>query len=77
MMVKGNAEIVEEPNIGGRWFEVNRRLSQRYFPPELAERYIELSRDEPRWLIFVRPQVVTSQVQGAWATKYKHYDWRL
>jgi hypothetical protein len=74
MIVKGLAEVVEEPNVGGRWFEINRRLSHRYMA---AERCIELSRDEPRWLIFVRPQRITTQTGGGWSGKYKHSAWRL
>ena len=77
ILVKGTADIVEEPNVGGQWFEVNRRLSHRYIGGEVAEGYIELSREEPRWLIFVRPQRITSQTGGGWAGKYKHYPWRI
>src|SRR5687768_6904622 len=69
ILVKGIAEIIEEPNVDGRWFEVNRRLSHRY-APTLAERYIEVSREEPRWLIFVRPERVTTQTGGGWSSKY-------
>ena len=76
MIVKGIAEIVEEPNVGGRWFEVNRRLSHSCMAAERAERYIELSRDEPRWLIFVRPLQTTTWM-GGWSGKYKHSAWRL
>jgi hypothetical protein len=77
MIVKGTAEVVEEPNVGGRWFEINRRLSHRHMPAERAERYIELTREEPRWLIFVRPLRVTTHTGGAWSRKYKHSAWVL
>jgi hypothetical protein len=74
VLVKGMAEVLEEANVGGRWFEVNRRLSHRYMPEGTAEQYIELTRDEPRWLIFVRPERVTTWM-GRWAAKYKHSAW--
>ena len=77
VLVKGMAEVVEEANVGGRWFELNRRLSYRYMPTEeIAARYVELTRDEPRWLIFVRP-VRTTTWMGGWAPKYKHADWTM
>jgi hypothetical protein len=77
VLVKGVAEVVEEANVGGRWFEVNRRLSHRYVPMgDFAARYVEITREEPRWLIFVRP-VRTTTWLGGWAAKYKHSDWTL
>jgi nitroimidazol reductase NimA-like FMN-containing flavoprotein (pyridoxamine 5'-phosphate oxidase superfamily) len=77
VLVKGVAEVVEEANIGGRWFEVNRRLSHRYMPTqEIAARYVERTQDEPRWLIFVRPLHATTWM-GGWSAKYKHSDWTL
>jgi PPOX class probable F420-dependent enzyme len=73
VIVRGRAEVIETPNVGGRWTEFATRMARNYRGDEgLA--YIERTKDEPRWLIFVRPERFTSTT-GGWATRYKHSQW--
>ncbi|MHB8647415.1 MAG: pyridoxamine 5'-phosphate oxidase family protein [Thermomicrobiales bacterium] len=73
VIVKGRAEVIETPNVGGRWVAIGTRMAERYRGAEgLA--YMERTKDEPRWLFFVRPIQMTS-TNGGWATRYKHTDW--
>jgi nitroimidazol reductase NimA-like FMN-containing flavoprotein (pyridoxamine 5'-phosphate oxidase superfamily) len=74
VLVKGEAKIVEEPNVGGKWVEIARSMSRRYLGPHGPD-YIEPTMQEPRWLIFVTP-VETTTWQGVdWAKRYKHTKW--
>jgi hypothetical protein len=73
-LVKGRAELLEEPNIGGRWVEIGREMAFRYRgQPGLA--YLERTLNEPRWLFFVTPGQITTWQGSDWAQKYKHYEW--
>jgi len=73
VIVRGRAEVIETPNVGGRWMEFGTRMARNYRGAEgLA--YIERTKDEPRWLIFVRPERMASSA-GGWATRYKHTNW--
>ncbi len=74
IMVKGRGEIVEEPNVGGKWVEIAKRMSLRYLG-EHGPDYIEPTMGEPRWLIFVRPEKITTWQGVDWAKRYKHTDW--
>jgi hypothetical protein len=74
VLVKGTAELVEEPNVGGRWYPIAREMSVRYNGPERGLAYLEKTAAEPRWLFFVRPLRITDWV-GGWAAKYKHAEW--
>ncbi len=73
VIVKGRAAVIETPNVGGRWVEMGTRMAENYRGAEgLA--YMERTKDEPRWLFFVRPEQITS-TNGGWATRYKHTNW--
>ena len=74
VLVKGNAETVERPNVGGRWVPIAREMSVRYAGPEKGLVYLEATLSEPRWLFFVRPIRMTDWI-GGWAKKYKHSNW--
>jgi nitroimidazol reductase NimA-like FMN-containing flavoprotein (pyridoxamine 5'-phosphate oxidase superfamily) len=74
VMVRGEAEMIEEPNIGGKWVEIAREMSLRYLGPN-GPSYLEPTLPEPRWLFFVKP-IKTTTWQGVdWARRYKHSDW--
>lgn len=73
-IVKGDAELIEEPNTGGRWVEIGREMAFRY-RGEAGLKYLEASLNEPRWLFLVRPAKITTWHGGGWAEKYKHYRW--
>lgn len=73
VIVRGRAEVIERPNVGGRWVAFGTQMARAYRSEEgLA--YIERTREEPRWLFFVRPERMTSST-GGWATRYKHSPW--
>jgi hypothetical protein len=71
VLVKGTARILEEPNLGGRWVEIARRMSLRYLG-EHGPKYLEATLGEPRWLLLVS-SVKTTTWQGVdWHPRYKH-----
>ena len=72
--VKGVAELVETPNVGGRWVEIAKEMAYRY-QGEAGLAYLQDSLNEPRWLFFIKPIRLTSWHGGGWARKYKHYTW--
>lgn len=70
VMVRGVAELVEEPNVGGKWVDIANTMSYRYLG-EHGPDYLVPTLNEPRWLFFVRP-VKTTTWQGVdWAKRYK------
>ena len=73
VLVQGTIEVVEEPNVGGRWVPICREMAERYFG-ESGLAYFAKSSNEPRWLLFVRPEQIATWV-GGWAKRYKHADW--
>jgi uncharacterized pyridoxamine 5'-phosphate oxidase family protein len=73
VLVKGRAQLLEEPNVGGRWVEIARDMAFRYGGQEGIE-YLDKTMNEPRWLFFIEPSDIMSST-GGWAKQYKHYDW--
>jgi hypothetical protein len=55
MQAEGRAEVVEEPNLGGRWVEITRRMSYRYLGPN-GPTYLESTMKQPRWLFRIKPE---------------------
>jgi len=74
VLVKGEAAVLEEPNVGGRWVEVARRMSLRYLG-EHGPDYLEPTMVEPRWLLFVRPIKMMTWQGVDWPQRYKHANW--
>jgi len=74
VLVKGQATVVERPNVGGRWVAIAREMVLRY-RGEAGLPYLEATRNEPRWLFFVTPSTITSWRGGGWAAKYKQTEW--
>ena len=74
VLVKGQAELVEEPNVRGKWVEVATKMSYRYLG-EHGPDYLVPTLNEPRWLFFVRPVKLTTWQGVDWARRYKHADW--
>jgi putative hydrolase of HD superfamily len=73
VLVQGTLEVAEEANVGGRWVPICREMALRYFG-DAGLTYFEKSLHEPRWLLFVRPEQMSTWV-GGWARRYKHSDW--
>lgn len=74
VMVQGEAEVIETPNVGGRWVAIANRMSVRYLG-EHGPDYLIPTLNEPRWLLFIRPLQTTTWQGVDWATKYKHSQW--
>jgi general stress protein 26 len=74
VLVKGEAQLIERPNVGGKWVEIANEMSYRYLGPHGPD-YLVPTLNEPRWLFFVKP-ITTKTWQGVdWASKYKHDTW--
>jgi len=66
---QGLAEVVEAPNVGGRWVEIARRMSLRYLGTHGPD-YLVPTLDKPRWLFRVRPQRLITWQGVAWHPRY-------
>jgi hypothetical protein len=66
---EGRAELVEEPNIGGRWVEIATRMSYRYLG-ENGPKYLEPTLQQPRWLFKITPLETRSWQGVGWAPHY-------
>jgi len=66
---EGVAELVEEPNVGGKWVEVANRMSIRYLG-ENGPTYIVPTLNQPRWLFRFRPFNVRTWQGVGWARRY-------
>lgn len=69
VVCRGTARLVEEPNVGGRWVEIARRMAVRYRGAEGAA-YLEATRDQPRWLFAVAPARLVTWRGTGWHEKY-------
>ena len=74
VMVKGHAKIVELPNVGGEWVQIATRMSVRYLGVNGPD-YLAPTLPEPRWLISVKPEKITTWQGIDWAKRYKTTDW--
>jgi len=55
VMIRGVAEI-----LGSDWVEMGRRIVTRYLGEKVADRYLEGTRDQPRWVIKIRPESIVT-----------------
>jgi len=69
VMVEGIGAIAEEPNVGGQWVEIARRMSLRYLG-EHGPDYLEPTLNQARWLIRVTPHKMTTWQGVAWHPRY-------
>ena len=67
---RGVAELLEEPNVGGKWVGIANEMSYRYLG-EHGPDYLVPTLNEPRWLFFVRPSKITTWQGVDWAKRYK------
>lgn len=63
------AELVEQPNVGGRWVEIAERMSVRYLG-ENGPKYLQPTLDKQRWLFYLRPRTLVTWQGNDWAAKY-------
>ena len=64
------AELVERPNLGGRWVAVAERMSLRYLG-ENGPKYLEPTLDKKRWLFRLEPVSLQTWQGQDWAARYK------
>ncbi len=74
IQAQGAADLIEEPNVGGKWVEIATEMSRRYLG-ENGPKYLEPTLVEPRWLFFVKPTMLSSWQGTDWAKRYKHGEW--
>lgn len=70
VIAQGTAELIEEPNVGGRWVEIARRMSLRYLGPRGPD-YLVPTLDQPRWLFKVTPTKLVTWQGVDWHPRYK------
>jgi nitroimidazol reductase NimA-like FMN-containing flavoprotein (pyridoxamine 5'-phosphate oxidase superfamily) len=66
---QGTAQLVEEPNVGGRWVAIARRMAVRY-QGEAGATYLEATLNQPRWLFSVAPTHLVTWNGAGWHEKY-------
>jgi len=66
---EGRAELVEEPNVGGKWVPVVERMSLRYVGPD-GPTYLVSTLQQPRWLFRIVPTVIKTWQGVGWARRY-------
>ena len=69
VFVEGNAEIIEEPNVGGQWVQVAEQMSYRYLGPN-GPTYLQSTIKQPRWLIKLTPTKMRTWQGVGWAKMY-------
>lgn len=55
VLIQGEAQIVSSD-----WIEIGRRMVTRYLGAEVGPSYLEGSKDQPRWVIIVKPTRIVS-----------------
>lgn len=69
VIMEGTSEIVEEPNVGGKWVEVAEEMSYRYLGPN-GPTYLTSTLQQPRWLIKMTPTNIKTWKGVGWAKRY-------
>ncbi|SHF80503.1 pyridoxamine 5'-phosphate oxidase family protein [Streptoalloteichus hindustanus] len=64
------AALVEEPNVGGRWVSIARRMSTRYLG-EHGVSYLWPTLERPRWLFRLDPVSLRTWQGQDWAQRYR------
>ena len=69
VIAAGRAEIIETPNVGGKWVDIASKMAVRYLG-ENGPSYIESTLKQPRWLIRLTPDEITTWKGVGWAKRY-------
>jgi len=69
VLVRGQGHILEEPNVGGAWVAIARRMAERYLGAQ-GPAYLEPTLSRPRWLIRVEPLALTTWQGADWHPRY-------
>ncbi len=70
IVAQGRAELVETPNVGGKWVEIATRMSRRYLG-EHGPDYLEPTLNKPRWLFRIWPTKLITWQGVEWHPRYK------
>jgi len=62
--------VIEEPNVGGQWVEIARKMSYRYLG-EHGPDYLVPTLDKARWLFKIVPTELSTWQGVDWHPKYK------
>ena len=74
VLIKGEAQLIERANVGGKWVEIANEMSYRYLGPHGPD-YLVPTLNEPRWLFSIWPISMKTWQGVDWAKKYKHDGW--
>ena len=74
VLVKGEATVLEEPNLGGQWVEIARRMSVRYLGEHGPQYLSPHSPNRDGYCLSARVKMTTWQGVD-WAERYKHSKW--
>jgi hypothetical protein len=66
---RGEAELIERPNVGGQWVPIATRMSYRYLG-ENGPKYLEPTLRQPRWLFRIKPTSFETWQGVGWARRY-------
>ena len=66
---EGVAELVEQPNVGGKWVEVATRMAIRYLGED-GPKYLTPTMNQPRWLFRFEPTNLKTWQGVGWARRY-------
>ncbi len=69
VIMEGIAEVVEHPNVGGKWVEIAEQMSYRYLGPN-GPTYLTSTLNQPRWLIKMTPTNIKTWQGVGWARRY-------
>jgi hypothetical protein len=69
VFAQGKAEVIEEPNVGGKWVQIAEEMAVRYLGPN-GPSYIVPTLQQPRWLIKMVPDNMKTWEGTGWARKY-------
>jgi len=69
VVMEGQSEVVEEPNVGGQWVDIAEKMSYRYLGPN-GPTYLTSTLNQPRWLIKMTPSNIKSWKGVGWAKRY-------
>jgi nitroimidazol reductase NimA-like FMN-containing flavoprotein (pyridoxamine 5'-phosphate oxidase superfamily) len=68
--LQGVAEVIEEPNVGGAWVEIAKKMATRYLG-EHGPDYLVPTLDKARWLFKITPTKLITWQGVDWHQKYK------
>lgn len=66
---EGVAELVERPNVGGKWVEVATRMSLRHLGED-GPKCLTPTLNQPRWFFRFKPSNVRTWQGVGWARRY-------